>query len=184
VILSAGDTYVLTVHGDEVERFWSDSLPATFPHGTINQSYYDFGDKFPTLTTGERWYVDLKYATDVVLVPVNPAVTGNFTNGIWSGHVAVLQAATNLILQASAGLGYSGSSAPFNVLGTPRLAITTSGNSVVLSWPAGAVGFNLEQSTALPDWTNAPGTPAIVGDRYHVTNTLDATRTFYRLRKP
>jgi len=184
VILSGGDSYVLTAHGKNVERFWSDSLPSTFPHGTVSQSYYDFGDKFPNLTTGERWFVDLRYATDIVSVPVNPTATGNLTNGTWSGNVAVLEAATNLILRASAGTGYSGSSAPFDVLATPKLAIATFSNSVVLSWPVGASGFSLERATTLSDWTNAPGTPTVVNNRYHVTNALDSTRIFFRLRKP
>jgi hypothetical protein len=185
LILILGETYVLTVHGKAVERFWSDNLPPAFPHGTINQSYYDFGDKFPTLTSGDDWFfVDLRYATDVVTLPVNPGATGDLTNGSWSGNVAALQPATNMILRASAGTGHSGNSLPFDVLGTPKLAIAALSNSVVLSWPAAAAGFNLEQASALLDWTNAPGTPAVVGDRYNVTNALDATRIFYRLRKP
>jgi Glucuronyl esterase, fungi len=185
LILFSGETYVLAVHEIAVERFWSYTLPAIFPHGTINQSYLDSGDKFPTQIANVAWfYVDLLYATDVGSLPINPGATANFTNGNWSGDIAALQTGTNIVLQASAGVGHSGASGPFDVLGTPKLSIAAFSNSVVLSWPTAAAGFNLEKADTLPNWTNAPGTPAIVGDRYNVTNAIDATRVFYRLRKP
>lgn len=185
LMLFLGETYVITVHGRDVERFWRDQIPTIFPHGTVNQSYYDFGDKFPTLTAAPSWfYVDLRYATDVVPVPVLPSATANFTDGVWTGNVTVPQAATNMVLQTSVGSTHTGTSLPFNVLGTPKLAINTLGNSVVLSWPAGAAGFNLERSGTPSDWTNAPGLPTLVGDRHHVTNTIEANGLFYRLRKP
>ncbi len=63
--------------------------------------------------------------------------------------MAVLQAATNVMLEASAGIYAYGFSNPFNVPGTPRLAIASLGNSVVLSWPVAATNFNLEQGTNL-----------------------------------
>jgi hypothetical protein len=89
-----------------------------------------------------------------------------------------------MMLQASAGVGHSSFSIPFNVLGTPKLAIAAFSNSVVLSWPVAASGFNLQQASTLPNWTDVPVTPAIVGDRYDVTNTLGAGPSYFRLRKP
>lgn len=185
LVLPAGATYLVTVHENAVEYFWSQDLPATFPDGTINQSFWDYGDVFPTQGDDAHWYfVDLRYATDFVSVPVNPGATANFSSGTWSGNLAVLQAATNVMLQASAGAGHSGASVPFNVLGTPKLAIAAFSNSVVLSWPVAAAGFNLQQASTLPNWTDVPVTPAVVGDRYNVTNTLGAGPSYFRLRKP
>ena len=185
LVLSAGVTYVLAAHENGLEYFWSQSLPATFPDGTINQSFWDYGDVFPTQTSGAQWYfVDLRYATDFVSVPVNPGATANFLSGTWSGNLAVLQAATNVMLQASAGIGHFGTSVPFDVLDTPKLAIAASSNSVVLSWPVAASGFNLEQASTLPDWSACPATNVVVGDRYHATNALGADHLFFRLRKP
>jgi hypothetical protein len=114
-------------------------------------------------------------------------LSGNFTNGTWSGNIAVLQPATNLYLEASVGTGHAGLSGPVTVLGTPKLAIAAAGKSIVLSWPAAAAGFNLEQTPVLspvPNWTGVPGGPAVVGDRYTVTNTIASTNMFYRLAKP
>ena len=128
--------------------------------------------------------MDLRFATDFVSVPVNPGTTANFSSGTWSGNIAALQAATNMILQAGAGVGHSGFSIPFDVLGTPKLAIAAFSNSVVLSWPVAASGFNLKQASTLSNWTDVPVTPAIVGDRYNVTNTLGAGPSYFRLWKP
>jgi hypothetical protein len=185
LVLPAGGTYVVTAHENGTEYFWSENLPAAFADGTINQSAWDYGEVFPARADAVQWYfVDLKYDTNVDSVPVTPVATGNFTNGVWSGYIAVLQAATNVILQASAGLGHSGASAPFTVLGTPKLAIASSSNSVVLSWPAAASSFHLEEAVTLSGWNTSSVTPTIVGDRYNVTNALDSNARFYRLRAP
>ena len=184
LVLHAGYSYMITVHENGVQYFWNPSLSTTFTNGTINQSWSDNGDVFPHYQDSLYWYlVDLRYGTNITSATVNPLVTGNFTNGVWSGNVAVLQAGTNVMLQATAGAGY-GISNPFDVIVLPTLTITALSNSVVLSWPTAAAGFNLEQSSTLFNWTNAPVTPAIVGDHNYVTNALDAARIYYRLRKP
>jgi len=67
----------------------------------------------------------------------------------------------------------------------PTLNWARTGSNLLLSWPTNHVGFILEQADSLPaaTWTNAPA-PALLGDQYIVTNTLEATQRFYRLRKP
>ncbi|HZL41700.1 MAG TPA: polysaccharide deacetylase family protein, partial [Verrucomicrobiae bacterium] len=188
VLLLAGATYRVGVHERNADYFWSDNLPGTFPDGTINQSWWDYGTAFPNQTDDVRWYsVDLRYATDVVSVPVTPSLSGSFTNGTWSGNIAVLQPATNLYLEASVGTGHAGLSAPVTVLGTPKLAIAAAGKSIVLSWPAAAAEFNLEQTSVLspaPNWTSVLDGQILIGDRYTVTNTISSTNMFYRLAKP
>lgn len=188
-ILQAGRTYIITVHENSVQYFWHDALSATFPDGTIHQSFWDYGDVFPTQGDGVRWYyVDFRYATDVVSVPVNPGATTAFSSGTWSGDLAVLQTGTHVVLQANGGAGYAGTSVPFNVLAAPiappNLSITTLNNSVLLSWPTASTGFTLERSATLTSWSPVSNTPVIVGDRYHVTNDLEADSVYYRLRKP
>jgi hypothetical protein len=185
LVLPVGGTYLVTVHESGGQYFSSVSLPNTFANGTINQSWLDSGNKFPTQNDSSQWYfVDLLYATDFSPASVNPVTTANFSNGTWSGSVAALQAGTNMILQANADLTHAGGSSPFNVLGTPKLAITSSNNTVVLSWPTAASGFSLEQATTFSDWSTLPATNFIVGDRYMVTNTPGTNRLFFRLRKP
>ncbi len=190
LVLSAGNTYVITAHEINTNIFWSYALPATFPDGAINQSYWDYGDLFPTDLGGTQWFfVDLRYAKDFVAIPINPGATTDFSNGIWSGNIAVLQAGTNVILQASAAGGSSGISIPFNVLGmnlpgTPMLTIATLSNSVVLSWPTNIANFNLVQSSTLSNWTTVPVTPVIMGSNYNATITIQTGSLFYRLRNP
>jgi hypothetical protein len=57
-------------------------------------------------------------------VPVNPATSGSFTNGIWHGSMTIAQPVTNLVLQADDGFGHTGLSNPFNVASTTAPAIT------------------------------------------------------------
>jgi hypothetical protein len=185
LVLPVGGTYVILIHENGAQYFWSQSLPATFPDGTINQSWWDFGDQFPTQSGGAQWYfVDLLYATDFAPAPVNPTATANFSSGAWSGNIAALQAGTNMILQANADVAHSGASSPFTVLNTPKLAIATSSNSIVLSWPTAASGFSLEQGSTLSNWSAAPVTNFVIGDHYIVTNTIGTDPAFFRLRKP
>src|SRR5262249_37662038 len=74
-------------------------------------------------------------------VPVSPTSSGNFSGGFWSGNIAALQTATNVVLKADDGLGHSGQSLPFNVISAqaPPVLITVqySSNQVLLSWPGG-----------------------------------------------
>jgi len=187
VLLAAGATYIITTHEDQTYYFGG-NLPATFADGTINQSLFDYGDVFPTFTDSAQWYlVDIRYSTNITSVTVNPASTGTFTNGVWSGNITVLQAGSNVILQASAGAGY-GSSNPFNVQSgaLPTLTITPAGGSVVISWPVAATGFNLEQTASLTlgSWTIITNSPAVVGSTKIITNTPTGTAMYYRLHKP
>ncbi len=186
LFIPAGTTDLVAVHEDNVEYFWSQSLPNTFANGTINQTLWDAGDVFPqTADPFTQWYyVDVRYGTDLSPALINPVSATTFTNGVWSGNIAVLQPATNVMLQVVAGPGSSGASAAFTVLAVPELAITAFSNAVVLSWPTNAAGFNLVQSTTMSNWTNDPVSPVVVGSRFIVTNALGAGVVYYRLRNP
>jgi hypothetical protein len=185
LVLPAGATYLVMVHENGVQYFWSQELPVTFSDGTINQSWWDYGDRFPTQSASAQWYfVDLRFATDFVSVPVNPGATGSFTNGTWSGNIAALQAATNMILQASAGVGHSGFSIPFNVgslVARPTLNFARAGDSLQFSW---AGGFKLQAQTNSfsvglgSNWADYPG-----GGTSPVTVPIDVTKgvVFFRL---
>jgi hypothetical protein len=65
------------------------------------------------------------------------------------------------------------------------LAVARSGNNLVISWPAAAVGFGLESTASLlPAVWSAVTTPQIVvGNQVTVTVALSGSATFYRLRK-
>ena len=57
-------------------------------------------------------------------VPLTPAVTAAFSNGVWTGPVAVGQAASGVTLAADNGSGATGESNGFNVAGIPLLTVS------------------------------------------------------------
>jgi hypothetical protein len=65
------------------------------------------------------------------------------------------------------------------------LAVTRSGNNVVISWPATATGYVLEFTPSLvpATWSLVTTPQVIVGDRVTVTVAASGKTTFYRLRK-
>jgi hypothetical protein len=70
-------------------------------------------------------------------------------------------------------------------LGSPTLNILQSGSNAVLSWPWFYGDFTLQSSTnvALSSaWLEAGGTPVVVGNQYHQTNSPITGIEFYRLR--
>jgi hypothetical protein len=70
----------------------------------------------------------------------------------------------------------------------PSLSKTTTGNSITLSWPRGATGFNLYKSDSLttPSWTGVTNVPVVSvdGAAFTVTVAMDAAKRFYRLQNP
>ncbi len=65
----------------------------------------------------------------------------------------------------------------------PVLEILQLGNKVVLSWPAAATGFAL-QETSEPGgaWTNVVATPATIGSSLVVTSSVATNSQFFRLQ--
>ncbi len=70
----------------------------------------------------------------------------------------------------------------------PTLSIVASGNDIILSWPATTpTSFVLESTNVLEapsPWPAVPGTPAIVGPNFVITNAVANEKQFFRLRKP
>jgi hypothetical protein len=73
--------------------------------------------------------------------------------------------------------------------GTPALTVTRSGNNVILSWPASATGFVLQESTALANpssstvWNPGPA-PVLSGEEYQITLPSPSGNRYFRLRQP
>jgi hypothetical protein len=87
----------------------------------------------------------------------------------------------------------SGSSGPYtlDVQGSdcvPRLNITqVATNRVKLDWTTASAGYSLESSNSFVPgfgWPTVPSTPVVVNSRFTVTNTLNTSNQFFRLRKP
>ena len=63
--------------------------------------------------------------------------------------------------------------------------VLTSTNTVLLAWPAGVTGYDLQQNAdlATTNWTSVTNTPELVGDEYQVILPPAASQGFYRLRQ-
>jgi len=68
---------------------------------------------------------------------------------------------------------------------SPSLAVARSGNNLVISWPASAVGFGLESTASLSpaNWSPVTTPPVVVGNQVTVTVGMSGSATFYRLKK-
>jgi hypothetical protein len=68
----------------------------------------------------------------------------------------------------------------------PSVQIEAAGNSTVVSWPASAAGFLLEETPGLapPSWTGTTGEIQTVGSFNYVTNSPIIGTRFFRLRMP
>ncbi len=75
----------------------------------------------PPITT--KRIPNLKLATEKA-VPISPADSGNFMNGVWAGPLAVNAPGTGITLRANDGLGHTGVSSPFTVTALNDLGVT------------------------------------------------------------
>jgi hypothetical protein len=117
-------------------------------------------------------------------MPVTPAVSANFNQGVWTGVITVSQLATNLVLQADDGRGTVGFSNPFNTVPPPALDPVTVGNYLLLFWPTSPGGFVVQSSPGLhpAQWTDMAGSPKQVGDQFMAPVPMTGASQFYRLR--
>jgi hypothetical protein len=85
-------------------------------------------------------------------------------------------------------LNYNDIQALYLTGGQPRLTVATSGSTITLSWPVGALGFNLYSANTVAGgtWTRVGITPTTSADgaTQSVTVTLASGSKFYRLQKP
>jgi hypothetical protein len=117
-------------------------------------------------------------------VAVNPPVSGNFVQGVWTGTVVIVQPVTNLVLEAGDGLGHIGLANPINVVSPPYLVMLQSGNIALFVWPEGYSGFVLESSGSLSPavWAPVPCNPIQISGQCLVPLEMNGTNCFYRLR--
>ncbi len=72
----------------------------------------------------------------------------------------------------------------FYSVAEPRLEITLSGNTTLLTWPLTAGGYVPETTPMLtpPAWETITNAPVILADRYVLTNSWSDQSRFFRLR--
>ncbi len=167
--LTAGMRYRVAAYTAGGQYYWRTDGPGTFSNGTIDASYNSSGDAFPVNTDSARWWlVDLRYVVgSFVAVPISPTVSGNFSNGVWSANLTVLQAASNAVVRADDANGHTGSSNPFEVLLQDDLGVTLTDAPDPV-----AVGANLTYTVTVTNGGPAAATMVTV------TNLLPASVTF------
>jgi len=167
--LSAGITYRVAAHSGGGLYYYRTDLGSTFPNGVMNAAYEVFGDAFPTNSDFVQWwFVDLRYTVgSSVPAPITPAVSGSFTNGIWSGNVTVQLLATNVVLLADDGGGHVGGSNPFDLVVQNDLSVSVSDLPDPVS-----VGANLTYTLSITNTGPTPATSVVL------TNFLPANATF------
>jgi hypothetical protein len=117
-------------------------------------------------------------------VPVAPQVSGNFSNGVWTGTVTVTQLTSGLILKANDDPGHVGFANAIDIVSPPTMSTLNFGTSLLVSWPVAPSGFVLESSsTLLPgDWTPVSGSPVTFNGQNLQSVPLTNTNQFFRLR--
>jgi uncharacterized repeat protein (TIGR01451 family) len=156
--LSAGTRYRIGAYTAGGNYYYRNDMSSSFADGIINASSYASGDSFPFSDWGVKWLlVDLRYQVGVsVPIPMTPPASGAFVSGVWTGSLAVLEAANGVLLRAEDADGHSGSANPINVHESNDLVVAagspntvgvgrdlTISVSVVNSGPADATGVVL-----------------------------------------
>ena len=152
---------------------------------TVTLQAQTAGNELFTNFTGE---VNL---TTTLGIPVTPAVSGAFSQGSWTGTVAVTQAGLGLVLEAQDKFGDPGLANAIDVV-TPRALSLATWNippdGVILQvyWPADPGGFVLETTTALDatNWVPVTTPPQLIGNEFwEVALPLTDASRFFRLRQ-
>jgi len=117
-------------------------------------------------------------------IAINPPVSGNFVQGLWSGAVSVSQPTTNLVLSANDGQGHFGLANAINIAVPPILGQTPLGDSLILFWPGNYSNFVLETSPSLlpANWVPVSPAPVQIGGQYLDSIQMSSSNGFYRLR--
>jgi len=107
LFLTAGRIYRISAYeeGFAVSYSLTSVTPHSFSNGTIISSCWASGDSFPSREYSTAIHlVDFRYSTENrEIIPVTPAKTGAFVDGVWVGTVTISTAATNMNLQAEGG---------------------------------------------------------------------------------
>ena len=97
------------------------------------------------------------------------------------------QTTVPLVAQSGVAAIAAGSDYTVALLSTAvALQARPSGEGLVLAWPTNRAGFTLQSAPGLAApvaWGDSAAAPAVVGDRYAVTNKAADGARFFRLRK-
>ncbi|HWN94119.1 MAG TPA: Calx-beta domain-containing protein, partial [Methylomirabilota bacterium] len=190
VLLAAGTTYRVAYYTGGTNNFYfhTNAAPTSFPHGTVVHGYYyASGESFPNMffnLDNVVFLCDLRYTVGTTVpVAITPTNTGNFSNGVWNGHITVLQPTADMHLAANDADGPTGESTSFTVLTANDLSVAiiaqpvsllvgrflTNTITVTNSGPAAATGVSvtnsLPPSVTFVSAVSSQGSCALVGSR-------------------
>jgi len=116
-------------------------------------------------------------------IPVQPAVSGAFVRGSWTGSLVLAQPATNLVLKADDGLGDTGLANTVSILNPPALGLAQYGNVLLVYWPTNVAGFKIETAPHLnsTNWVPVGVPPDEFGSQYLEAFPMTTSNGFYRL---
>lgn len=191
--LRAGTRYRVGVFSSDSTCYRGDGGASTFTHGTLNQSYEVNADGFPSYADSANWWlVDLRYTTGpAVPLAMTPTTSGSFVGGSWTGNIAVLQAATNVMLTATDDAGRAGSSTPFQVVAAPGAApwfvpgtLRRLSNGQFEFQLAGTPWstYEIEASTDLQNWQLLQSIMLLDSTTNVLDESTNGVKRFYRAR--
>jgi hypothetical protein len=91
--------------------------------------------------------VDLRYVVGVpkVDIPLTPAISGDFAQGVWTGSVTLQRPATDVVLRADDGFGHIGLASEIDVTNAGGLELQ-------LHLARQAIAFGGRRVSPLPHW--------------------------------
>lgn len=134
--------------------------------------------------------VSIVYNGNTLALSLLDTVTnGMFATNLTVGSIPSVVGGTTAYIGFTAGTGADTSIQTitnFTFTPLPTLSASRSGTNVVISWPTGIGGYQLQSSPSLkaPVWTTLPGPYPIVGQQYQVVVTSPTGAQFYRLLLP
>jgi hypothetical protein len=138
-------------------------------------------------SSGDPINVSIVYQTNAISLSLTDAVTlATFVTNFTVGPLP--------ITSATAFVGFTGGSGDldsvqtisnFSFVPIPTMSAVLSGANVLLSWPTGIGGYQLQSSTNLntPNWLTLPGPYNAVGQQYQLL-ILPTGNAYYRLTLP
>ena len=169
--------------GNETPRVW---IPVAVPP---NAALFCFDFSLTGDSGDDLFAVNIAemnvFALETRFLPTNTMMnSGPIDVSAWAGQTVEFFFGVLGGTSTNANLTLSGMR--FYQIEAPALNIEIAGTTVLISWPATVQGYQLETTTnpaAGSAWTTVTNTPALVGLRSVVTNSVLSGERFYRLKK-
>lgn len=167
----------------EAPRVW---IPVTVP---TNAVLFAFDFEFHGEATGDLLAMSIAgtnvFALETKFMPTNTTLnSGPIDVSAWSGQT--VEFFFGVLGDTSTNANVTVSGMRFYYIEAPRLLAEVAGNELLVSWPATIGGYLLESSPGLgggDEWSAVTNTPALLGLRSVVTNSISGEGKFYRLKR-